>query len=454
MGKGERWLCVSVSFVLRKARLRIADGSETPRARLTNFELWPISLDTSFLSLPNVDLFRKFMENYGRGGRAKPIRIPGRQNQNLVFEAGQHEPPAGLVEWLNRVAFPTKNDPTERARLDAMATRLVLSRLEFGVFCKDGTFSPEYAKSMRDSRISIDPRRKELRLSLVYNGSRTGDPPSTRLIVVKSGSVRLLLASEFDGEFSITMILQHPPAYEELQVRGGDDDDDDDVEYSDAVSRKIKRSVAAGRCRSPAFDFDHQKTASHTSRAIRWVFDVADQMRDFEALLNAIRCEWAKNVEMEIDAKQLYRSREKQPLETWLRELESRAVAFQLAKFFQNNLLTPREIMSLQPTVMRTLQARGPFVTADLLHQYVEELTRLEDRWLDRISKGEDGNADLAHKADLVGVLEELTQKGLHRTDWRANIDSPIMQCLHVIMTPTSMILEGPYPDQSNRPLR
>ena len=414
-----------------------------------------------FLTLPSVEMAQKFMSIYGRSA-PRPVSIKAAHaRQPLMFEAGQKAPPGGLLEWLNRVPYPEKGDYSLRVVNDRKAENLLLDRIEFGVFCKDGVFSPEYSKSMRDAKFSFDAARKTFRISLLLEGKMSGEPPSTRLIVVQNSAVRLILSSVYEDQFSVTLIMHHPPAYEELLTANDDTTEEGitqtagDVNGTDSSTISIqKRKKYTGRLRRPAFDHDHSGTAAFTSRVMRLVFDTEALRNDFEDLLQVIGCPPAKYVDLEHEPRRIYSNRQKSTVTKWLEQLESRAVAFQLARLYQNSLLTPQEIMKIKPTVESLYEEKGPFVTADVLHQFVEEITRLEDRWLDRILKDRGHQKELAQKVKIVEVLEQFVNKGLHRVDWRQNYNSPVMQCLHVVLTPTSMILEGPYPDQSNRPLR
>lgn len=338
---------------------------------------------------------------------------------------------------------------------DKIADGLVLSRLEFGVLCRDGVFSPEYVKLMRDAKFSFDYRFKTFRILLVLEGKAAGSaPPITRSVVVKSSSVRLILASVSEGEYSATLIMHHAPAYEELApgVAGAPSDG---TEGGDGATESSSNRVYNGRRRKASFDADHRSTAAFTSRVIRLVFESESHRNNFEDLLAHIGCPNAKYVRLEDESRRVYSSSKRKAVGDWLESMESRAVAFQLARLYQNNLLVPKEIMQLRPTVERVYAQSGPFILADVLHQYVEEMTRLEDRWLDRIQRDKGlEDQDLAQNVSVTEVLEAFVARGLHRVDWRENYNSPVMQCLHVVLTPTAMILEGPYPDQSNRPLR
>jgi hypothetical protein len=391
------------------------------------------------------------MDKHGRAQRnAVPVRAHG---QALVFEAGERSPPDGLLEWLNRVSYREKGDRSQKAQNDRKADGLVLERLEFGILCKDGIFSREYSKQIRvadpfkqkDARFNFDYGRRNLRLNLINPASK-GSSAYTSILAIRGASVRLIVASDFEDEHSVTLFLLYPPAFEEVTTEAEYDEDGARRQYT-------------GRQRRPALDEKHQEVSAHTSRTIRFVFDSDAQSGDFQDLLVAIGCPPAKLVQMETDRRRLYDKKARHALTKWLGTLSSRAVAFQLSRLFCNNLLTPAEILEIRPDVEAALEAKGPFHTSDILHQYVEELMRMEDTWLDGILKDstvtfQKDSTYLEQKRSYMQVFREFVERGMHRVDWRENYNSPVMQCLHVTMTPTSMILDGPYPDQSNRPLR
>lgn len=409
---------------------------------------------SSFLTLPSADLVHRFLGKFGRmGPSATFIKVPGSKTA-LSFERGTRIPPAGILEWLNRVPYPEKGDRSQRVINDRKADNLSLLRLGFGVFCRDGVYSPEYVTNMKNCRFSFDYRHRTFRVSRTLE-EKPGQTPSTHVLVVKSSSIRLIIASTEDDEYSATLILAHPPAYEELLSRPLHPEDEHDEDSSDVATKQIPRAYT-GRQRRPGWDFPHQKTASFTSRAIRFVFDTENLRNDFEDLLLAIGCSHAKHADMTTESRRFYSTSRRKEVHKWLAAVPSRAVAFQLACLYQNNLLVPQDLMFLKPAVEELFSRRGAYVTSDILHQYVEELTRLQQAWIERILKdtSHESERDLKFPQSPIEVLNELITRGISRVNWREDHPSAIMQCLHVFLTPTSMILEGPYPDQSNRPLR
>lgn len=404
--------------------------------------------------MPTAELVHRFLGKFGRTGpSATFIKVPG-SKQALSFERGTRIPPAGILEWLNRVPYPEKGDRSQRVINDRKADNLSVIRLEFGVFCRDGVYSPEYITSMKNCRFSFDYRHRTFRVSQVCE-EKPGQTPSTHVLVVKSSSIRLILASVEDDEYSATLILAHPPAYEELLSRSLHPEEDEEDDVSQESGKQMPRTYS-GRQRRPGWDLPHQKTAGFTSRAIRFVFDTESLRNDFEDLLLAIGCPHAKHAEMVAESRRLYSTSRRKEVNKWLAGLPSRAVAFQLTCLYQNNLLVPRDLMVLKPAVENLYSRRGAYVTSDILHQYVEELTRLQQAWIERILKDTRhvSERDLKFPQDPLNILNELITRGISRVNWRENHPSTIMQCLHVVLTPTSMILEGPFPDQSNRPLR
>lgn len=393
----------------------------------------------AYLTLPTLEDAIKFMRTYGRGAPNRKLIRPQGASQPLSFEAGTKPPPAGLLEWLRRAPYPEKGDRSARVVMDRKASNLQIERMEFGVFCRDGVFSCEHASMLKEAYFSFDSRHRNFRLlQRAPEDLASGLPPSVRAVVIRASAIRLVMSSEAEDEFSVTVVMHHPPAYEELRPQTERD------------------RPFAGRHRKPAWDEQHMGLAPFTSRVIRFVFDTSAYQSTFEELLSYIGCPNAKYVHLEQQQRELYSTRSRKKLSKWLESLESRAVAFQLARLYQNNLLSPAEVLSLKPFVDELYGVKGSYSTADVLQQYVEEMTKLEDRWYDRILKDAThiDYKDLTQGIDILKVLRSFETKGLTRVNWQDNFSSPVMQCLHVILTPTSMLLEGPYPDQSNRPLR
>jgi hypothetical protein len=125
-------------------------------------------------------MVHRFIAKYGRNGSSPPIKA-GASRQPLAFELGNRVPPAGIIEWLNRVPYPAKGDRSQRVINDRKADNIALMRMEFGVLCRDGVFSPEYIKLMKGARFSFDYRHRTFRISQIVE-SAPGRTPSTHLM--------------------------------------------------------------------------------------------------------------------------------------------------------------------------------------------------------------------------------------------------------------------------------
>lgn len=439
-------------------------------------------LRDSILTMPNWQVANLFMNLHGNTNpRGSGVR-PSYAEKALIFERGNRAPPAGLLEWLARVPYPEKGDTSIRVQNDRKAANLKVDHIDFGIFCKDGVFANEHFVKMSDASFSFDYKWKAFRIRQLLEAPAPGYSPTTKLIVIKSSSVRLVMMSTVDDWYYTTIVLKHAPAFEQLRAKAygpiqaeastakrhpqnanGGQDGIAGVDAKEAQDDKAKNQESgesgnlkdlAGRARVSAYDAVHQKTTAFTSRVIRFAFETEDKRNDFEDLLATIGCPSARYVELQSEARHLYADSQRSGVMAWLKDVSSRSVAFQLARLYQNGLLTPPELLHLRPRVERLHSIKGSFVTADVLHQYVEEMARQEDRWLDRILKDVSPQKKLSQESDYLDVFDQLEAKGFHRVDWRENYNSNVMKCLHVILTPTTMILEGPYADQSNRPLR
>ncbi|KLO16989.1 RdRP-domain-containing protein [Schizopora paradoxa] len=137
-------------------------------------------------------------------------------------------------------------------------------------------------------------------------------------------------------------------------------------------------------------------------------------------------------------------------LDRWLGQLEW-PVAFHLHALIANRAMNPRELLDLRPSIEDVRTLEGEKMLSEILRCFKNEL---EKRWYSEVEESGE-SAELC----FSGVLRE------HRTRSGTSSNVPyvpratdaaegLFNCFHVMVTPTRLHLDGPFPERSNRMTR
>lgn len=163
---------------------------------------------------------------------------------------------------------------------------------------------------------------------------------------------------------------------------------------------------------------------------LRVILNHEDDLRAFAGLCHVAELQKPFNATVEAEAKQFFSSKEIYRVETWLKTIPW-PIAFQVEAAIRNGLLTTPELWSLRPAIEELMRNHSENA-ADILRLLVEALRKRT-----KAQSPLDCMAD-ARRTPLV--------------DKRPNAGTFL--CHHVTVTPTRLLLEGPYVIQSNRVIR
>ncbi len=122
----------------------------------------------------------------------------------------------------------------------------------------------------------------------------------------------------------------------------------------------------------------------------------------------------------------------------WIEDLPWE-VAFQVEAIVLNMAVDLREMLSLKPKILDILGKYKKDYTWELLRHFGSRLSTYSDTE-GEVSQWFDSAADEFAKISKTPSLEPT--------------DGSLFQAWHVTITPTSMFLEGPFPERSNRVIR
>ncbi|CAK5265089.1 unnamed protein product [Mycena citricolor] len=134
----------------------------------------------------------------------------------------------------------------------------------------------------------------------------------------------------------------------------------------------------------------------------------------------------------EASGRQFFSEKKLRNIETFCRKMEW-GVAFQIEALLRNATLNTEEIEFLQPKITALCKEKGVAYTGSLLQEFHRNM---------HIKSPRDS---------FITCFEQTRAKFVENT---MALQNGAFNCCHVTVTPTRMILEGPYPVQSNRIIR
>ncbi|THH30362.1 hypothetical protein EUX98_g3831 [Antrodiella citrinella] len=231
--------------------------------------------------------------------------------------------------------------------------------------------------------------------------------------------------------------------------------DSEDLEFDVALavkfvedfmrSKKHGSNGVPSRRRHNTLDSAHARVVAYTSHAMRLVCQHHDDLSAFRKLCHAIHVGVDDSFLYPAVRRGLFSEDVQGQYEDWVCQL-AWPVAFQVEALTRNLLFDLREVMIFRDVVndMSRSPRKGTVYTATFLRYLA---TQAKNLWSD---EGTLGNID-----DATHLVEHLLSDCVRKFSPLAPQTFPDnFQCLHVIVTPTAIRMEGPYPERSNRVIR
>ena len=183
------------------------------------------------------------------------------------------------------------------------------------------------------------------------------------------------------------------------------------------------------RRRIESLDAAHAQVATYATQVCVTLYDLVDLETFTDACMTA-KVTRPKHMAFSLE-KHLFFSRKRMgELSSWYARLDSWPVAFQIEALLRNGILNTEEVKCILEPTAAFCKERGVEATAALLRAFNERVRNSTSR------------QDLS---TVFSTLGNESQTRLLRTR-----TSGTHMCYHVTVTPTRIILEGPYPDKSN----
>jgi RNA-dependent RNA polymerase len=384
------------------------------------------------LTLPTEHLGLHFLRNYGGPMAPKTLMIA---NRRIRFEKSKRVARLDVVETIRRLPYLDARALEEREKRAAelRATNISVRAIQFGWECRDSVFSVEWEKKDYIDACAIvfqdDPR--ELRIKYFA-------PTETRIIAVRFSLINWTATSlAVRGQPTVFLSLHLPPSFE--------------GEITPERMHEIQRFRSNGtvydiepRHRLSAFDDEHAQVAPYTSLAIRLICRTDADVMLFRRSSRLAQLHEPLDFDYPVEHRGLFSTRNLELLQVWLRELDFE-VAFQVESLTRALTVDVQEMLDLRADVDHLVEEKGAHYTSALLRHFATQARQLFWGYNESNESKES--------------LQQCFQRS--QTEFKLQAPSPTMatreavfDCLHVIQTPTTIRLEGPFPERSNRVLR
>jgi len=359
------------------------------------------------LTLPSVELGEAFLRLYGSNN---PLRI-GRRNTKFLASKKRLE--TDIVEKISLLPFskPWEGEKRNQWHDEHDPSALKVEAIQFGWICRDHTFSIECEENCTDRcHITFNPERRQIRMRLRFLAE-------FYLVVISFASINNISTStNLDREHALVFDLNTPPSYEKEQVSG----------------KRLKLSHLP----IPA----HERLAPFTSKAIRIVCDSQKEIQQFRELCRIAHLNKVDEYDYPVDHRDLFCLADMITMRDQLCHLPW-IVAFQMESLLRNVAIDFKEANTLYPVVLQAVEEKGDEFVAKALKDFRNEAYQF-------FNSEDDVAMDIV--VLFNNTMRQLDQDGILPQP----IDGSLYKALHVEITPTTMILDGPYIEQSNRVIR
>ncbi|KAJ8482744.1 hypothetical protein ONZ51_g5138 [Trametes cubensis] len=426
---------------LNLANILHAPPFRQPNSNPINFEvyLFPRKLRSTWrsgaLTLPTQECGDHFLRLYG-GVQPQHSLLIG--NTRIQFKASTRTARRDVVERIRRTPFLDPRIAQQRAQqaaaLDACESQV--STIQFGWECRDHVYSVEWEK-VCVATLSFKEDRREFQVI-----ARDPGLGSSRIIAIRTSQIAWVSAAvdQSSGTPTIFFSLSNPPAFETEDV------------LAPLISMSPDRPPTKRRW--SAFDQSHEPVAPYVSLALRLECRSLEDLAKFREVARGAHVR-PDDFAYDVVRRGLFAEGLRQEYADWVVQ-QPMVVRFQVEALLRSWLLDFKEVLSLRTQIDGLSRRKGKEYTAALLRDF-QAHAKARFWYGEEAPRAEDGS-ELPINTDDPVELFRLVQSRFVYKPMNTALDkadpTSLFYCLHVIVTPTTMLLEGPFPERSNRVMR
>lgn len=397
------------------------------------------------LTLPDPNLASLFLQYFGPlafGRRRLTCEVT---SQLIKFRPSRHVPRQEVVALVQSTPYVDPQAQEARdERANQLRTAVRITEVQFGWQCRDGLFSEEWTSSLPPNMTSppslaFQEETNEVWVSM--GGSIHGllediGTLISDVIVFRFSRVESLAYDTSNGPCpAILFSFPSSPAFEMHRT------------ISKAGQALPSSDPGGRRSRLVAFSSSHEVSAPYTSLAMRVVCNSWNDFAEFQRMAGVAGLPHATELPPPPPSRTLFTASALERIHRWIAKLPY-VVGFQALAVLNNLHLDPHELWGLRPQIMSILNEHKEARTSEIL--------RLFGPLVKMLGWESDFDADEDPPETIEDCLRRATKDAtpLHMTLRDQSKNPGWFNCHHVTITPTRMVLEGPYPDQSNRVLR
>ncbi|KAJ6509230.1 RNA-directed RNA polymerase 2 [Mycena vitilis] len=359
----------------------------------------------------------RFLSEYGeRPDNRLPLKTVKIGGRRVKFSTGRSKPRPDVVERILRFPYADpKLAETREQRANALQSEgdILLRTLQFGWFCRDSVFSVEWETDIVGSSIAVNDERREFRIAIAR-------PTETFFVAIRFSRISYVqVHSELSTNASIIFFsLSEPPNFECSSGPG-------------ARQRLSYLPIS-----------DHKRVAPFTALAIRLVCSTRGDMTRFQRLAKTAGVKNMYDAGLHIERRGLFSRAVMDQLQAHTKLLRW-SVAFQVEALLRNLHLDAKEILSIIPSIRNLVSSHGRTYATSFLRHFGTR-ARYWDAY-------EDSTQTIQQ---LFGEVSQEYSRLHAKAPSLDPADQSVFQSLHVVISPTTIYLEGPFVKRSNRVIR
>ncbi|TFK57359.1 RdRP-domain-containing protein [Heliocybe sulcata] len=389
---------------------------------------------SGLLTLPSVDIGERFLSEYA--GRP-PLKTISVRTRRILFDKSTRRIDQQVVQRIRDSPYvePEVREAQQSRRAQLHGQAVSIRALQFGWECRDAVFSVEWERYCVDNcTLHFEQDRREIRVKLE-------EVSRTLVVVIRFATIQWSAKSNEDDP-ALFFSLIAPPIFEsELPLS-------EQEELLAAQHYLFQGTIydIAPRLRLSSLDEEHLHVVPYVSLALRLVCSSTAELSKFQALAKVARLAQPGDFPYVIARRCLFSHQLLRQYTDWVERLNWK-VAFQVEALMRGLSLDTTEILSLRACIESAMQQNGEDHTSRFLRYFG---VQVKDSLSPFLGSGE--AKETVEECFQRSLKEFLEQERSGRP--KAPISNDTFQCLHIKVTPTTMYLEGPFPEVSNRVMR
>jgi RNA-dependent RNA polymerase len=372
------------------------------------------------VTVPYPQLGEKLLREFG----TRPSLVIARRKIKLKLSTGDPRP--ADLERIRRDPYvpPEVLQRREATKESFQKNTVGILTLQLGWETRSGSLSVEWEKHFQEAcHLAFSDTRRELRIRVF------DQQDIVRSVAIPWSQISWSATSYRDK--AIFLSLSSPPTF-----------DVEDSSQNQLRALLGLRTITDKRRRLLVLypeDPDLIRVLPYATLAIRLICRSSSELKVFKDLCKIARLPEPKDFAHRAEPLGLFSAAKLDQYRHWICKLDW-SVAFQLEALLQGRFVDAKELLSIRSMIDNMALHKGSSYTASFLRSVITE-------------------AELWNLGDSQEEFRESVQLLAQDFSWspEARTWDPMdgaFQCYHVSISPTSMKLEGPLPERSNRVMR